>query len=335
MKRMKRMKQIAVVIIMVMIFYTMAIPVYAGKAKLSAPAKFEACLDGDTYFIFWEEISGAAGYECVLERKTKNYTATVKDNYVSLKISDEEKATGLLAGTISVRALPASSDKKHAASDYSTRRFSKVPVSHNDVVNPIEKRFLSKEELLVSLSQQKNPYNEYDEGDYTKVVLTVKDSNNSGILNAAQAILGGAFSGAGQEVVDNLDNIGKYSIENSDGFDDMKEKSYEKMTDYGKKGAVVGGANAAADYLSKDKNQYFRYFYRPKEGYRSCTYMEYNYLKSGNDTPKQLFEKWGYNYSDDGYYYKLYDKINLYTVGTYREDGDRYTIMLEKKYPKV
>ena len=39
------------------------------------------------------------------------------------------------------------------------------------------------------------------------------------------------MSGAGQEVVDNLDNIGKYSIENSDGFDDMKEKSYEKMTD--------------------------------------------------------------------------------------------------------
>lgn len=203
----------------------------------------------------------------------------------------------------------------------------------NDIANLIERRFLSKEELLVSLSQQKNLYNEYDEGDYTKVVLTVKDSNNSGIFNAAQAILGGAFSGAGQEVVDNLDNIGKYSIEKSDGFDDMKEKSYEKMTDYGKKGAVVGGANAAADYLSKDKNKYYKYFYRPKEGYRSCTYIEYNYLKSGNKTPKQLFEKWGYNYSDDGYFYKLYDQFNLYTVGTYREDGDRYTIILEKKYP--
>lgn len=134
-------------------------------------------------------------------------------------------------------------------------------------------------------------------------------------------------------MTDNLDNIGKYAIQNSDGFEDMKEKSYDKMTDYGKKGAVVGGANAAADYLSKDHHSYFSYYYKKGEEYRSCVKMEYNYLASGSETPQEWFTKHDFEDHGKGLYYRKENRFGTYTIGTSRKEGDRYIITLEKHLP--
>lgn len=322
MKIMKFRKVISIFFVLVFLFTNMTTPVYAGglldlfgKKTLDYPTEAITYKNGDYLELNWMPVEGAGGYEIIYNGET--YKLPAGQNWFDILPSDAEKKNGKMEGSISISTLP--NDKKHKQSDRKKYLFSdeiSASVNEKSLYGGCK---LSKNNLVSWLKSNGYTPNEYTEDGYTIVHVSIKDEKNSGAEAAGTEILEGILVGLIDSVVNNIDNISNYAIENGNGVKDTISKGAEAANEYGKQGAIIGGAKGLSDYFKRDKNKHYMYFYKTGSEKAAPEIMVHIYLASGNPKPNEKLDMnlWDYSEKDDSYY----SKTGLYKY-KYSIEGD-------------
>lgn len=307
MKIMKFRKVISIFFVLVFLFTNMTTPVYAGgliglfgKKTLDYPTEIIMYKNGDYLEFNWMPVEGAGGYEIIYNGET--YKLPAGQNWFDILPSDAEKKNRKMEGSILISTLP--NDKKHKQSDRKKYHFSHEISDSGKFENFYGGFGSSKNELVSWLKSNGYTPNEYTEDGYTIVHVSIKDEKNSGAEAAANEVIENVLGLVADFLVDNIDNISNYAIENGNGVKDTISKGAEAANEYAKQGAIIGGAKGLYDYFKRDKNKHYIYFYKTGSEKAAPEIMVCSYLASGNPKPNERFDMNLFDYSekDDSYY---------------------------------
>lgn len=300
---MKIRKAISMSIVVMLLLTSMATPVYAGglidlfaKKKINPPSEFDYYWNGDYVELNWEQVEGG-GYEIAYDGKM--YKVPAGHNWFDIKPTEAQIQSGIVDGNITVSTLPA--DKKSKQSDPINMPFSLFTVSTSDILDDAGLACLSKEkstELFKSLGYSVETF---EDDDYSIVSFTKKDENYQGLnylKNGVKEVAGGFIQGAGDGVYNNKEEIVKYALENGDGVKDTIKKGKEAYGEYANQGAKEGAIGALLKYAFKDKNIHYTFYYPKGMEIRTPEFFIHDYFVSNNESPKDIFENFGYDYID-------------------------------------
>ena len=287
---------------------------YSYSAKiLPAPSKYTYYQDGKVIvYSFLGDDEDIDRYE-ITSLKTGDTGYIPADNTLTYWISQGES---FITDSINVCSLP-STDKKNVKSSQSVT----IPISltvwdYLYINTPYEAALLSEADLETWWIKSYGITPTINEqGDYTTVTFSLKDSNN-GLLSKADDVIGAAFDGAVNVLVGSSDDILYDTIEGED-LKDMGERAKASAGAAAAKGALDNLYKNGASILA-NTDIHYSYIYKTDETNYSAKYMTKDYVVKNNSEPSQYLSKMYYD-DNNQCYRSINEQFNRFIKYSYEK----------------